>query len=303
MVLSVLHRIRLWIALAAVAARALPPSQTGLLEDSLSCDQSVHLLQSRAVADRRHSAPQAADVFVLDVSAPRSGTQSFFKALEILGLRPLHTGYNRTARPLWNDYLFGNGTLTEALSTLRGHHAAMDEPMQLLYKDFLRVLPDAKFVLHPVHQSPQDWYRSVLRLLKNGGCFTPDTVEGLDDYVASGEVRAGPVIDPSAQPAHHLNPILNPWDTFQYWGCRFDSAVQTRAEVHHCLDMYVAHEQAVRREIPADKLLVFDMKEGWAPLCSFLDLPVPSEPFPHEDEFGEPTDLCKFWNGLRKAGT
>ena len=35
------------------------------------------------------------------------------------------------------------------------------------------------------------------------------------------------------------------------------------------------------RVIGSDRLLVFDVKEGWAPLCRFLGAPVPAEPFPH----------------------
>ena len=35
--------------------------------------------------------------------------------------------------------------------------------------------------------------------------------------------------------------------------------------------------------VPADRLLVFDVKEGWAPLCAFLGVEVPDEPFPHDN--------------------
>jgi Sulfotransferase domain len=38
----------------------------------------------------------------------------------------------------------------------------------------------------------------------------------------------------------------------------------------------------VQRTIPADRLLVFDLEDGWEPLCKFLDVPVPpGMPFPH----------------------
>ena len=34
--------------------------------------------------------------------------------------------------------------------------------------------------------------------------------------------------------------------------------------------------------MPAERLLVFNVSEGWAPLCAFLGKPVPEdEPFPH----------------------
>jgi len=36
--------------------------------------------------------------------------------------------------------------------------------------------------------------------------------------------------------------------------------------------------------IPADKLLVMDIKDGWEPLCKFLGKLIPAEPFPHANE-------------------
>ncbi len=33
--------------------------------------------------------------------------------------------------------------------------------------------------------------------------------------------------------------------------------------------------------IPQDKLLIYNPKEGWGPLCQFLGLPEPKVPFPH----------------------
>ena len=43
----------------------------------------------------------------------------------------------------------------------------------------------------------------------------------------------------------------------------------------------------VRREIPQSQLLVFDVREGWQPLCDFLDVPVPEEPFPRGNDTQE----------------
>ena len=36
--------------------------------------------------------------------------------------------------------------------------------------------------------------------------------------------------------------------------------------------------------MPTDQLLVFDVREGWEPLCKFLDLPVPDIPFPNVND-------------------
>ncbi|HFE46446.1 MAG TPA: hypothetical protein ENJ18_13290 [Nannocystis exedens] len=33
--------------------------------------------------------------------------------------------------------------------------------------------------------------------------------------------------------------------------------------------------------MPPSRLLVFEVAQGWAPLCEFLDVPVPTGAFPH----------------------
>lgn len=44
----------------------------------------------------------------------------------------------------------------------------------------------------------------------------------------------------------------------------------------HAKAVFRAHEARVREAIPAERLLVFDVREGWAPLCAFLKVPVPA---------------------------
>jgi hypothetical protein len=45
-------------------------------------------------------------------------------------------------------------------------------------------------------------------------------------------------------------------------------------ETHHYL----------RRVVPADRLFLFSVKDGWEPLCKILDVPVPDESFPHAND-------------------
>ena len=40
----------------------------------------------------------------------------------------------------------------------------------------------------------------------------------------------------------------------------------------------------VKQVVPADRLLITEVKEGWKPLCDFLDKPVPEEPFPRAND-------------------
>ncbi|KLI63229.1 sulfotransferase family protein [Aurantiacibacter marinus] len=58
-------------------------------------------------------------------------------------------------------------------------------------------------------------------------------------------------------------------------------------------DWYRAYNQEIIDTIPAERLLVFHPKEGWGPLCEFLEVPVPAEPFPRvnsRDELGDASD-------------
>lgn len=46
-------------------------------------------------------------------------------------------------------------------------------------------------------------------------------------------------------------------------------------------EQYERHNQHVIDHVPSDNLLVFNVKEGWKPLCEFLGKPVHDKPFPH----------------------
>jgi hypothetical protein len=50
----------------------------------------------------------------------------------------------------------------------------------------------------------------------------------------------------------------------------------------------------VKATIPPHRLLIFDVREGWEPLCAFLGKPVPESPFPRSN------DLEGFWSLVKK---
>ena len=47
---------------------------------------------------------------------------------------------------------------------------------------------------------------------------------------------------------------------------------------------YEQHNAEVRRTVPASRLLVYSVDQGWAPLCKFLKKPVPTQDFPHMND-------------------
>jgi len=46
---------------------------------------------------------------------------------------------------------------------------------------------------------------------------------------------------------------------------------------------FLKHTEEVRASLPPSRLLVFDVRDGWAPLCSFLGVAQPSTPFPRSN--------------------
>jgi Sulfotransferase domain len=61
------------------------------------------------------------------------------------------------------------------------------------------------------------------------------------------------------------------------------------ADREHAIAAYDRHNREVIAELPPERLLVITPGAGWAPLCDFLGVPVPDEPYPHLN------DPEKFW--------
>src|SRR5215204_624669 len=49
----------------------------------------------------------------------------------------------------------------------------------------------------------------------------------------------------------------------------------------HAIETFERHNEEVKQRVPVEKLLVYEVKEGWGPLCEFLGVEVPDKPFPH----------------------
>jgi hypothetical protein len=74
------------------------------------------------------------------------------------------------------------------------------------------------------------------------------------------------------------------------WDGLFDGRLDDK---DHVIGVYLAHNQQVKDEVPAGKLLVFESSLGWEPLCEFLDVPVPDEPYPRTNSSEEFAEMMK----------
>lgn len=190
----------------------------------------------------------------------RTGTMSLKLALEEIGFGPCHhmdevLGNGETQIPLWNAAYAGRPDF-EAI--YHGYRAAVDWPTAAFWRELAEAYPDAKVILSS--RSAESWCASF-----SGTILT---------------ILSAPETWP--EPAR-------PWLEMVT-----DVVIERSlgGKIHHddLIEAFSAHETAVKAAISPERLLVFDVREGWEPLCRFLDRPVPSSPFPRSnsrDEFFE----------------
>ena len=66
-----------------------------------------------------------------------------------------------------------------------------------------------------------------------------------------------------------------------------------------CQKLYESHFKRIRELVPRERLLEYEVKQGWPPLCNFLGVEEPMHEFPWANDKEE---LLKFvWNQTREA--
>lgn len=188
----------------------------------------------------------------------RTGTLSTKHALELLGLGPCHHMEEVVRRPSQGRgwLRVANGDTPDWQTLLADYESCVDFPASVVWKDLLAAFPDAK-VLHTV-RDPDQWYDS-----------TASTIFRASEYI-SGWVRS---LTPAGYPIKVAETMV--------WKGLFDDRFEDR---EHAIAVYEAWTQDVVDSVPADRLLVFEVAEGWEPLCRFLDRPVPDVPFPRVND-------------------
>ena len=194
----------------------------------------------------------------------RTGTMSLKLALEQLGFGPCHhmievIGNGDAQVPLWNEALAGRADFEAIYS---GYGAAVDWPTAAFWQELAVAYPDAKVILSS--RSAESWYNSI------------------------SETILATVWDEAFWP-----PPAVEW--FRMVSKVLERSLGTARDKDSILAAFEAHEAAVRAAIPAERLLVHSAKEGWAPLCGFLGVPVPDAPYPRTNSKEE------FFEHMKKA--
>jgi hypothetical protein len=198
---------------------------------------------------------------VIGAGFGRTGTLSLKVALEQLGfgpcmhMVPLLTDGERAA--LFHRAAEGDaGSLDRALD---GCRSTVDWPGTFFWRDLVARHPDAKVVL--TVRDPQQWYDSAYRTIFQAAHPRREAAEQPPGFAA--------VMD-------MVHAVV--WDgTF---GGRF-------SDRDHAVRAFQEHNAEVRRTVPAERLLEFQVSQGWEPLCTFLGRPVPDTPFPWLNDSAE----------------
>lgn len=186
----------------------------------------------------------------------RTGTKSLQTALNMLGVGPCHHMVEVFAQPqsmgLWIEAGAGQAQWGAIFEEFR---AAVDYPSAAYWRELAAFYPQAK-VIHTV-RDPNEWFDSTQATI-----FSPQglAVREMEDETSV----AGAFFRSFTKPlAGHLH----------------DRAFMTT--------YFRAHTQKVQETIPPERLLIYKAGQGWAPLCAFLGVDVPDEPYPAENSRAE----------------
>jgi hypothetical protein len=211
---------------------------------------------------------------VIGAGLGRTGTLSLKVALEELGLIKTYHMMELIQDPArvvhWEAA--GRGEPVDWDALFEGYQATVDYPGCQYYRQLMEHYPDAKVIL--TVRDPRKWYESASETI-----FQAARMHG---------PGAKPDPDAPGAPAFPFpgDPqlLMRVFGMIQrdIFGGHFQGKID---DPEHCMAVFNRHNEEVRATVPPEKLLVYEVKEGWEPLCRFLGVPVPEgKPFPHLNE-------------------
>ena len=156
---------------------------------------------------------------------------------------------------LWHQVANGQSVDWQAL--FAGFQATVDFPASTVYKELLNTFPNAK-VIHTI-RDPEGWYDSTYETIYQARSIFPRWLQ-------------------------QIMPFLKQFLEMQeglFWGTIFEGQFENRQRM---VEIFHEYTEEVKQTVPAEQLLIFQVKDGWQPLCQFLDAPVPNTPFPHVND-------------------
>ena len=193
---------------------------------------------------------------VIGAGFGRTGTTSLKAALEQLGFSKCHhmdeVMKSGAQVRFWQALSDGGEVAWDEV--FEGFQASCDWPSCSYWERLHHHYPAAKIVL--TVRDETRWYESVSNTIYPATFLLPRWLEWL--------------VPPLARLKKMI--VATVWDGV--FGGRFEAR-------EHALQVYRDHIARVKATARRDQLLVLEVNDGWAPLCSFLNVPVPEHGYPH----------------------
>ncbi|GET35904.1 hypothetical protein MiSe_06520 [Microseira wollei NIES-4236] len=204
---------------------------------------------------------------VIGAGFARTGTLSLKTALEELGFCKCYHMVEFMRHPsdvtFWEDASNGKPVNWDAL--FDGYQAIVDYPGYRYYRQLMQHYPDAKVVLNI--RDVDSWHESTLNTIYQAA---PKGWQKLKMTLSL----------PFSPRTRSLVRIFRMVDQ-DVWLKDFQGKFEDK---QYAKGIFNQHIEEVKRFVPPERLLVYQVKEGWEPLCRFLGVSVPNKPFPHLNE-------------------
>lgn len=203
---------------------------------------------------------------VIGAGLGRTGTHSLGLALVKLGFGPCYNIFEVDKNPghqeLWKSALGGERIDWDDLFS--AYKSTVEWPGVTFFDQIFQHYPHARVIL--TMRDAESWYESVR-----------DT---LFEAMALSAQHSDPSIRKGGGLSHHL----------------MERAFAGRyGEKEHVIEVYRKHIEYVVEVVPGERLLQFDVRDGWRPLCAYLEKAVPAEPFPKVNERSNFVDSAPEW--------
>ncbi|RMD90509.1 MAG: sulfotransferase family protein [Alphaproteobacteria bacterium] len=195
---------------------------------------------------------------VIGAGYGRTATLSLKAALERLGFGPCYHMVEVLAHEGFAAHWAraARGERMDWDAVFDGYAATVDWPAADYWRELADHYPEARVILSV--RDPESWFASTQATI-----FSSENLARLTASDVPADVRAM---------VRHLSEVTlggRPHDR------------------EHVIATYERHNEAVRRTIPPERLLVYDVGAGWEPLCAFLGVPVPDLPYPRSNSSAE----------------
>lgn len=185
----------------------------------------------------------------------RTGTMSLRAALIELGFDPCYHMLEVFKHPahIQKWLAAAQGESVDWQAFLGSFQAGVDYPLSAFYRELMAVYPEAKVIL--TVRDPERWYESTRETIYQGTAV-PEWLLGL------------------LPPFRNMKRMVNAAIWERIFAGRFEDR-------DYAIRVFEEHIATVQAHVPPERLLTYHVKDGWAPLCEFLGLPIPDRPFPH----------------------